>query len=66
MVEHFHEKMDGLKVRQLVVVGIHADAEKQPRISTVHNFGASAKLDEIGLVFLISWGDKTMDLRGER
>jgi len=35
LIEHFHEKMDHLKVCQLVVSSIHANREEQPCVSLV-------------------------------
>ena len=64
LIQHFDEEVDSFEVRQLVVIGVHTDAEEQPRVSTVDNLGASAEFDEIRLVFLISWCDETMDLSG--
>lgn len=56
--------MDGFEVRQLIVIGIHTDTEEQPRVSSVHDLGTPPELDKVRLVFLISWGDKAMDLGG--
>lgn len=64
LIQHFDEEVNSFEVRQLVVIGVHTDAEEQSRVSTVDNLGASAELHEIRLVFLISRCDKTMDLGG--
>ena len=62
LVQHLDEEMDGFQVRQLVVIGVDADTEEQPRVSAVDDLGAAAELDEIGLVFLVSGCDEAMDL----
>lgn len=64
LIQHLDEEVDSLQVCQLVVIGIHTDAEEQPRVSTVDDLSASAELDKVRLVFLISRCDKTMDLGG--
>jgi hypothetical protein len=56
--------MDCFQVRQLIVIGIDANAKEQPRISPVNNLRAAAELDEIRLVLLISRRDKTVYLYG--
>ena len=53
--------MYSLQIRQLVIVGVHADAEEQTGVSTIDDL-ERAKLDEIGLVFLIPRGDQAVDL----
>jgi hypothetical protein len=37
LTEDLHEEMYGFQVRQLVVVGVHADTEEETRVSPVHN-----------------------------
>jgi hypothetical protein len=55
--------MDRLQIRQLAIVRIHTNAEKETGISTVHNLGAALELDEIGLILLIAGSDKAVDLK---
>ena len=64
LIQHLDKEMDCFQVRQLIVIGIDANAKEQPRISPVNNLGAAAELDEIRLVFLISRSDEAMDLDG--
>jgi hypothetical protein len=45
--------VDGLEVGQLVVVGVDAGAEEEPRVSAVHDL-VIAELDEIGLILLVA------------
>lgn len=51
-VEDLDEEVDGLEVGQLVVVGVDARAEEQPRVPPVHDL-VVAELDEVGLVLLV-------------
>lgn len=54
--------MHRLEIGQLVIGGIDAHAEEQPRVSPIYNLRAPLELDEIRLVFLVSRGDQAMDL----
>lgn len=56
--------MDSLQVCQLVVVGVHTDAEEETRISSVYDLGTATEFHKVRLIFLISGRDKTMDLWG--
>ena len=60
-VEHLDKEVDGLEVRQLVVVGVDARAEKEPRVPPVDEL-VVAELDEVGLVLLVARGDEAVDL----
>jgi hypothetical protein len=51
-----------LQIRQLIIIRIDAGAKEQPRISSVHNLGHVSKLDEVGLVLLVSRGNEAVDL----
>ena len=53
--------MDGLQIREFVVVGVDADAEEEPRVPPVDDFKV-AEFDEVGLVFLVAGGDEAVDL----
>lgn len=55
--------MDGLEVRQLVVVGVDASAEEEARVAAVDDL-VGAELDEVGLVLLVAGGYEAVDLRG--
>jgi hypothetical protein len=58
--------VDGLEVGQLVVGGVDARAEKEPRVPPVHEL-VVAELDKVGLVLLVAGGDEAVDLfRGWR
>lgn len=63
-VEHLDEEVDRLEVRKLVVVGVDARAEEQPRVSPVHDL-VVPELDEIGLVLLVSRRNETVHLEKE-
>ncbi|KAF7557343.1 hypothetical protein G7046_g6070 [Stylonectria norvegica] len=52
-VEDLDEEVDGLEVGQLVVVGVDAGAEEEPRVPPVDNL-VVAELDEVGLVLLVA------------
>lgn len=62
MIQDLDKEMYSLEIGQLVIIRIDADAEEQARVSPVHHLGAALKLDEVGLVFLISRGDETVYL----
>jgi hypothetical protein len=53
--------VDGLEVRELVIVCIDAGAKEETSVAAVDDL-VGAKLDEVGLVFLIALGDQTVDL----
>jgi hypothetical protein len=54
--------MDRLQVGELVVVGVDAGAEEEPRVAPVDDLVVT-ELDEVGLVFLVARGDEAVDLR---
>ncbi len=60
-VEHLDKEMDRLEVGQLVVVGVDARAEEEPRVPPVDEL-VVAELDEVGLVLLVARGDEAVDL----
>lgn len=53
--------MDRLEIGQFVVVGIDAKTEEEARVSTIDDLEV-AELNKVGLIFLVPWCDKTMDL----
>lgn len=53
-----------LEVGQLVVVGVDARAEEEPRVPPVDDLHA-AELDEVGLVLLVARGDQPVDFAFE-
>jgi hypothetical protein len=68
--------VDGLQVRQLIIVRINTTAEEQTGITSVYDLVTSelkvvslatfcmvhtAYFNEIGLIFLITGGDKSVD-----
>jgi len=55
--------VNGLQVRQLVIVRIDARAEEEACVPPVDDL-VIAELDEVGLVFLVSGGDEAVDLEG--
>jgi len=63
-VEHLDEEVDRLEVRELVVVGVDARAEEEPRVPPVDDL-VVAELDEVGLVLLVPGRDEAVDLGGE-
>jgi hypothetical protein len=54
--------VDRLEVGELVVVGVDARAEEEPRVAPVDEL-VVAELDEVGLVLLVAGGDEAVDLR---
>jgi hypothetical protein len=61
-IQHLHEKMYSLQIRQLVVVCVDARAEEKTCVPPIYDFGHIAELDEVGLVLLVAWGDEAVDL----
>ena len=55
--------MDRFEVRELVVVGVDADAEEEARVPPVDDL-ERAELDEVGLVLLVAGRDEPVDLSG--
>ena len=60
-VEHLDEEVDRLQIRELVVVGVDADAEEEAGVAPVDDL-EGAELDEVGLVLLVAGGDEAVDL----
>lgn len=52
-IENLDEKVDGLEICKLVVVGVDADTEEQTGVASVDNLHGT-ELDEIGLVLLVA------------
>jgi hypothetical protein len=63
-IKDLDEEVDGLEVRQLVVVCVDAGAEEEASVAAVDDFGV-AKFDEVGLVFLVARGDEAVDFAFE-
>lgn len=62
-VQHLDEEVDGLEVRELVVVRVDARAEEEARVAAVDDL-VGAELDEVGLVLLVAGGYEAVDLGG--
>lgn len=60
-VEDLDEEVDGLEVGELVVVGVDAGAEEEPRVAAVDDL-AVAELDKVGLVLLVPGRDEAVHL----
>lgn len=56
--------MNRLQIRELVIVGVDAHAEEQPRVSPIYDL-RGAELDEVGLMLLVSGRDEAVDLAFE-
>ena len=52
--------MNGLEVGELVIVGVDASAEEEPRVATVDDL-VVAEFDKVGLVLLVARRDKAVD-----
>jgi len=50
------------QIGEFVVVGRYANTEEEAGVAAVDDAGMGAELDEVGLVFLVAWGDQTVDL----
>lgn len=61
-VQHLDEKVDGLEVGELVVVGVDACTEEQPCVSAIHDLGSIPELDKVGLVLLVARRNQAVDL----
>ena len=64
-VKHLHEEVDGLQIAQLIVIGVDADAEEEASVTAVDDFEVVPEFNEVGLVFLVAWGDKAVDFAFE-
>ncbi len=53
--------MNGLQVRQLVIVRVDARAEEEACVPPVHDL-VIAELDEVALVLLVAGRDEAVDL----
>jgi hypothetical protein len=60
-VQDFHKEVYRFQIREFIVIGIYAGAEEETCISTVY-YLVVAELDKVGLVLLVSGGDKAVDL----
>lgn len=60
-VEDLDEEVDGLEEGELVVVCVDAGAEEEAGVAAVDDL-VVAKLDEVGLVFLVARGDEAVNL----
>jgi hypothetical protein len=60
-IQHLHEKMYSLQIRQFVIVRIDAGAEEESSVSSVYDL-IVAELDKVGLVLLVSGCYETVDL----
>lgn len=63
-VEDLDEEVNGLEVGELVVVCVHADAKEEAGVAAVDDF-VVAKLDKVGLVFLVAGRHEAVDLAFE-
>ncbi len=55
--------MYGLEIRELVIVGVDADAEEEAGVAAVDDF-EGAEFHKVGLVFLVAGRDEAVDLEG--
>jgi len=55
----------GLEIRELVIVGVDADAEEEAGVAAVDDF-EGAEFDEVGLVFLVAGRNEAVDLEGRK
>ena len=56
--------MNSLQIRQLVIIRVDADAEKEARVPPVDDL-VVAELNEVGLVFLVAGCDQAVYLLQE-
>lgn len=63
-VQHLDEEVNRFQIRQLVVVGVDADAEEEAGVAPVDDL-QGAELDEVGLVLLVPGCDEAVDLAFE-
>ena len=61
-IEHLDKEVNRLQIGELVVVRVDARAKEEAGVAAVDDLGPLAELDEVGLVFLIAWGDEAVDL----
>lgn len=60
-IQDLNEEVYSLQIRQLVIIGVDADAEEEACVAPVDDL-VVAELDEVGLVFLIAGCDEAVDL----
>jgi hypothetical protein len=65
LIQHLHEEVYRLQIRQRVIVRVDAGAEEEPCVATVDDLGGTPELDEVGLVFLVAGGDEPVDFAFE-
>ena len=65
-IQHLDEEVYGLEVRELVIVGVDAGAEEQPRVPPVDDLARLPELDEVGLVLLVARRNQAVHLRWVR
>lgn len=61
-VQDLYKEMYRFQIRQLVVVGVDADAEEEPGVTPINNL-QGPELDEVGLVLLVPGSDEAVDLK---
>jgi hypothetical protein len=62
LIQNLHEEVYRLEVGKFIVVRVYTDAKEETRIPPVYNLGAALKLDEVGLIFLVSGSNEAVDL----
>ena len=54
--------MDRFQIRELVIVLVDTSAKEEAGIPSVDDFEVVPKLDEVGLMLLVTWSDEAVDL----
>lgn len=63
LIQDFNKEMYCFEVGQLVVVCVYADTKEKASITSINDFGAAFKFDKVGLVLLVAWSNKPVNLR---
>jgi hypothetical protein len=61
LIQHLYKEVYSLQICQAIVIGVHTCAEEESRVAAIDYLATTAKLDEVGLVFLIARGDEAVD-----
>ena len=65
LIQDLDEKVKGLQIGQLVVIGVDTRAKEEACVATIDDLGGAPELDKIGLMLLITRCYQSVDLAFE-